>query len=538
MQRKTLIALLCGLLAILLCLGTVLVVYKFTQQEDDTQIYQQKLDTGKKYIENGEYDQAIASYKAAIDADPTNDEAYYQLALLYRDMNRMQDMKAILEEGINKTGSDRLKQLYDFYFKEFPGGNTTVPGIDNTDKPGLDNADDNKITDDDKINISYSNSQIIANYTFRDYVVKYLNANLNKVSNEYRYTFSGFNGTLYFFNSAEGDSIDFAGDIPFDTVRPNYVILNDLSIMFDGIKAGQRVKVSELMPLGASVTKSQAYDGTLGNYVQFTYNNCVFEISVDQNDSFGMDSAHRLYSKFGTGAGATEKKFTNTITIIDATTGSGVANADVAIREGTNTTSTPVFTGRTDSQGRIEFQLYAGVYNIQATGNDYIVETFEFEIYSTGVCSIESITISPELQDEAIRIVLEWGDYPRDLDSYYVDDTGRVRVSYEDRQYTDGGELIAELDVDDTTGYGPETITVYDLSKDFTYYVHDYTSTESMFSRSDVTVKVYTSSGVSTYTIPVSDSTANGWCVFSYVNGNIVTQNREVADRNEFRHYN
>ncbi|MBE6707682.1 MAG: tetratricopeptide repeat protein [Ruminococcaceae bacterium] len=522
MQRKTLIALLCGLLAILLCLGTVLVVYKFTQQEDDTQIYQQKLDTGKKYLESGEYDQAIASYKAAIDADPTNDEAYYQLAILYKDLNRMQDMKLILEEGIAKTASARLKNLYDFYFKEFQSGNNQ-----NTEDNGdinIENTDDDKNAEKGKINISYSNSRVIANYTFKDYVINYKNADLNKVNNEYRYTFTGLRGVVYFFNSEEGESIDFAGNIPFDAVRPNYVILDDLYMMFDGVEVGQRVKVSDLVPLGASVTKSQAYDNTLGNYVQFVFNNCVFEITVDENETFGMDSTHRLYSKFGTGAGDIVKKFTNVISIVDATTGRGVANADVAIREGTNTAGTPVFTGRTDSQGNVEFELYAGTYNMEVTCEDYIIETFEFEVYSTGICSVENITISPELQDAAIRIVLEWGDYPTDLDSYYIDDTGRARVSYRNRQYYDGDKLIAELDVDDTTGYGPETITVYDTSRDFSYAICDFHNTGELFSRNDVTVKVYVAGesqphvfktpGDSSITDPV-------WEVFEYSNGRI-----------------
>ena len=50
--------------------------------------------------------------------------------------------------------------------------------------------------------------------------------------------------------------------------------------------------------------------------------------------------------------------------------------------------------------------------------------------------------------------------------------------------------LLAELDVDDTNGYGPETITLNDLNGVYTYSVVDYRTTGTL-QQYGATVKVY-----------------------------------------------
>ena len=56
--------------------------------------------------------------------------------------------------------------------------------------------------------------------------------------------------------------------------------------------------------------------------------------------------------------------------------------------------------------------------------------------------------------------------------------------------------LAAMLDVDDTTSYGPETITIYDLNTSYVYCVYDYSSGDnpdrSMLDKSNAVIKVYT----------------------------------------------
>ncbi len=521
MQNKKLLIILCvALVALLAILGIVAVVLLSDGSEADN-IYQQQLDLGNSYLQNNDYDQAIAAFRAAISADPYSENAYYQLAIIYLDLVRMDEMKAVLLEGIERTSSARLRDLYVQHFGELTTDNSS---------------DDKKESEDEdqQFYISDTMTTIIANYTYKDYTANYASPSI-QAAGQYKVTFASLDADLYFFDKDGNTSIDEGKGKPYDTVRPNYIVFGDLSHIFGGLESSLSISTSTIKNLDGVFGFKTLYDTELSNYIQFVYNHTVFEIATDSNDSFNRYSEHRIYSEFGTSTGEVDTKFKNTIKVISATTGRGVADADVKVYENANT---QVDTFKTDSNGNAELELKPGTYTVKVECEDYVTEEFDFEVFSTGMCSETEFVISPELEAGQIRIVLEWGDQPRDLDSYLVDSTGRTRVSYTDRKWTVDGRVVAELDVDDRDGYGPETITIYDTSIDFTYFVHDFHTTGSMFTRNDVSVKVYTDNGYDNFTLPTSTDTANGWCVFSYINRNVILRNYSVPERSDFRHYN
>ena len=106
------------------------------------------------------------------------------------------------------------------------------------------------------------------------------------------------------------------------------------------------------------------------------------------------------------------------------------------------------------------------------------------------------------IEPNAIRMVLTWGETPTDLDSHLVgfDNSGSklFHVYYSD-PLADGGEenqLLADLDYDDTTSYGPEVTTLHGMNPGTYYFtVHDYSNGSSSDSKymanSDATVKIY-----------------------------------------------
>ena len=104
-------------------------------------------------------------------------------------------------------------------------------------------------------------------------------------------------------------------------------------------------------------------------------------------------------------------------------------------------------------------------------------------------------TITPVGDEEAYRVVLTWGYTPEDLDSHLNATLGISNDHIYYRRMTGSG---SNLDVDDTTSYGPETITIPDISVysgKVMYSVHDYTNrdsdTSSEMSNSGAVVKVY-----------------------------------------------
>ena len=70
-----------------------------------------QLELAQRYLENLDYEQAIASYEAAIEIDPMCDEAYLSLANIYVELNDPDSAIAVLKTGLEKTGSDSMKQI-------------------------------------------------------------------------------------------------------------------------------------------------------------------------------------------------------------------------------------------------------------------------------------------------------------------------------------------------------------------------------------------------------------------------------------------
>ena len=138
--------------------------------------------------------------------------------------------------------------------------------------------------------------------------------------------------------------------------------------------------------------------------------------------------------------------------------------------------------------------------------------------YSTLVakCPCDGMTyaLSPVLKDlNSMRIVLNWGKNPSDLDSHLS--YKNQHVYWERKQ---GSQ--ANLDVDDTDSYGPETVTI-DRRLDGQYYVysvHDFTDQSQPntrnLSNSQAKVMVYTGESlIRSYYIPTGQ-TGNLWTVF------------------------
>ena len=92
------------------------------------------------------------------------------------------------------------------------------------------------------------------------------------------------------------------------------------------------------------------------------------------------------------------------------------------------------------------------------------------------LCDGLTYAISPTMQElDGMRIVLNWGNSPQDIDSHLSYSGGYV--CYHKKEASQ-----ANLDVDDTDGYGPETITITrkEQGKKYVYAVHNYSDRTSI----------------------------------------------------------
>ena len=174
-----------------------------------------------------------------------------------------------------------------------------------------------------------------------------------------------------------------------------------------------------------------------------------------------------------------------------------------------------------------EILLEPGNYTLEIESEDYQTAykniRFEMEGYIT-------ILLSPVLDDGEVRIVLDWGAYPEDLDAHLFtpyngeksEDVYHIWYGNEEDPYGNN------LDIDDVDGYGPETMTIQELENGcYKYYVADFTHcidndpTSYEMSESGAQVNVYTSDGnVQTFYVPTNRSGVI-WEVFEIRNGRI-----------------
>lgn len=126
-----------------------------------------------------------------------------------------------------------------------------------------------------------------------------------------------------------------------------------------------------------------------------------------------------------------------------------------------------------------------------------------------GQTNVLNFSITPELGAvEGMRFVLNWGAQPRDLDSHLLTPYsagfffGPNHIYFGNRGST-SSVPFANLDVDVTFGFGPETMTILTFTNGtYDYYIHNW-SQDAALAGSGATVKAYTADGlVATVRVP------------------------------------
>lgn len=184
-----------------------------------------------------------------------------------------------------------------------------------------------------------------------------------------------------------------------------------------------------------------------------------------------------------------------------------IAGAEVLLQKN----GAQTVTGRTDAQGRVTLDSSfaddpESLVIVKKDGYSNLVAKCP--------CTGMTYAISPVMKDlDGLRIVLSWGEKPEDLDSHIAYPGNHIYFA--EKEGTD-----ADLDVDDTDSYGPETITLHKkrFGETYVYAVHDFTNRDNPSSKalagSQAKVFVYVGQSlVRTYYVP-KEQRGNLWKVF------------------------
>lgn len=224
--------------------------------------------------------------------------------------------------------------------------------------------------------------------------------------------------------------------------------------------------------------------------------------------------------------------------ITNALTGEAIEGVRIKFRSGSNNkTGSYVQTVAgldieltTDSTGKYyTAALPAGNYTLEASKEGFVAEYINILSGNSSICENQNGSLMPVLQEGVTRIVLTWDENPRDLDSHVsgtLSNGNTFHVYYGHKSQYDGDIEACNLDVDDTTSYGPETITIKETTKQpYYYYIYNFAGSGTL-STSGAQIKVYREDRlVGTFNVPVNQGNERYWNVFAVVDGNIVVKN-------------
>lgn len=220
--------------------------------------------------------------------------------------------------------------------------------------------------------------------------------------------------------------------------------------------------------------------------------------------------------------------------VINANNGSGIQGVNLIVRNNWNNPQGTIVTKTaTNAKGEYSLSLNPGYYTLTAQKNGFVTSSKSITIIQDQKNT--DFPMTPASIDDSYRIVLSWGETPRDLDAHVTGFTPSGRnfhVYYQNKSASNNGLTVCDLDVDDTDSYGPETITIKPQHLEpYYYYIYNYSNDDSI-ANSQARVELFKGNRlINTFHVPVNQGDGRYWNLFSIVNGGIVTNNTVSSNR-------
>ena len=505
-MNKKVIFIMVPIIVVLLGLMAVLIAI-VTFNGGDRSVFTERLAVAQKYLDDGDYSNAISYFEDAIKLDDSNEDAYLGLAEAYYKSGRVDDAIRVLEDGYAKTKSDRIRAKLDEYRGSGGSGDGVVSmgSLPDSQESGGKTLDTRLILNDTLFDMfsSYTHKQYSEKYGFKgsdttnegEIIVSYINLDI-----------------AFYYDKAVVRS---SGE-PLDEATPYKIVSLGLDKICSGAESGFSLDTLRRVP-GVTDAVVKKHETNLKFIDQFNYRGCVVFFESDEAGNVaGVAVWNEIYPPQTPSAAST---FTFVGTIKNATNYQTVtASTEIRVRPGENNKTGEVIDTTTTNTGEFMFKLPAGDYTLEVRPTGFIYDYFNIHVSSSDD-NKKDIVVSPLVASGTIRVVLTWGSVPRDLDGHLEGTTSQNKnshVFWSDMIAPDGA---AKLDVDNTNGNGCETITINDINGSYKYYVNRFSSDGSIGS-SGAVVKVYTDGRTYTITPPANVDPEN-WNVFEIENGAI-----------------
>jgi len=203
----------------------------------------------------------------------------------------------------------------------------------------------------------------------------------------------------------------------------------------------------------------------------------------------------------------------------NAQSGDKVADVTIVIHAGHNDPNGNIIvTTTSDANGNFSVDLPTGNYTVEISKNGFTTSS------STSISLTDNLyqelTIVPIITANQAIITLSWGENPSDLDSH-LQKQNEYEIYYGHTSVSLASGETASLDIDDTSGYGPETISLdnLDANATYTYFVYHYRGSQSIATSSAIVTVTF---GSTTYDLRPPNQSGRTWTVFNIENGVLV----------------
>lgn len=99
-----------GIIAAVLVVVVAIAAAVIVAVGGNTSTYEKHMELAQQYLDELQYEQAIAEYKAAIEIEPNNAEAYLALVEVYVQQGDYGAALEVLSNGIEQTQDERLRE--------------------------------------------------------------------------------------------------------------------------------------------------------------------------------------------------------------------------------------------------------------------------------------------------------------------------------------------------------------------------------------------------------------------------------------------
>ena len=468
--------------------------------------YTAKLAEAAKYYSEMDYDSAIKIYIEAIEQNPDKPDAYIKLVNIYISLNDIAKAQQIALQGYEKTKDERLQEL-------------------------INNLFDTESVSEESTEITV-NTEIIENIaggSHESYTENYGAAVTTQENGYIKVSYGSFKASFYY----SLNSVDKNTNKPLADASPEYVIISSPDTLINNYSG--YLSRTTLQELFKNTIQVNMVDGVLCATAQ--YLNCSISIQCDEGGEVTSAVPYiKITPDYISGDNSNGLKGVATGTIKKSTDGTALADAHLTVRAGVDMkTGAVVAETDTDEKGNYTLNLSEGKYTVCVSKTGYKDQYFNIVVNKGMTMPGQDYAMTSDSStSEGIKLVVEWGDEPADVDLHIQGQTPLgtyISVfGYGQRSLTayENGKVVAKLEENVTTSNGQETITIMPEYIDGTYavHVHDQTnrnsSTSSVLSNSGAVLKIYLPGETTPniYNIP-ADTPGTCWYPCNIVKGKL-----------------